>query len=252
MNGDKLATALAHLFGGKLATDLVGDFLKIRQDYATKTFERASPGKFVETLVQCLQQIATGAYDAKPDVDVFLNKKVENEAKLPEDLRVCAARIGRAMYTLRNKRNVAHKGDVDPNTMDLAFAHAASTWVVSELLRQSTGITAQQAADLIALVHTPVGTLVEEIAGTRIVLADVPVRSELLLLMHSHYPEPMSVKDALASLSRRGEKTVNNRLRELHNEKLAHGSAKDGYRLTQTGYAAAAVEVKRLSGQAAA
>jgi hypothetical protein len=253
VNGDKLATALADLVGPELAKDLVADFLKIRQDFATKTLERSSPGKFVETLVQCLQKISTGKFDAKPDVDGYLNKKVENETALPEDLRVCAARIGRAMYTLRNKRNVAHKGAVDPNTMDLAFAHAASSWVVAELLRQSSGIKAQEAADLIALVHTPVGTLVEEISGTRVVLADVSVRAELLLLLHSHYPEPLTIQNALRSLSRRAAGTVKNRLRDLHNEKLAQGNAKDGYRLTQTGFAAALVEVGHaMKAQAAA
>lgn len=243
MNGDKLASALASLVGLSLAKDLVSDFLKIRQDFSTKTFERSSPGKFVETLVQCLQQISTGKFDSKPDVDAYLNKHVENATSLPEDLRVCAARIGRSMYTLRNKRNVAHKGDVDPNTMDLAFAHAASSWIMSELLRQSSGLKAQEAADLIALVHAPVGALVEEIAGTKVVLADVSVRAELLLLLHSQYPEPLTQQEALKSLSRRAPGTVKNRLRDLHNEKLAHGSAKEGYRLTQSGFAQALVEV---------
>jgi hypothetical protein len=57
--------------------------------------------------------------DQKPNVDEYLNRKAELESKLPEDLRICAARIARAMYTLRNKRNVAHKGQMDPNTIDI-------------------------------------------------------------------------------------------------------------------------------------
>ena len=247
MNGDKLVAALSGLVGGDLANDLVADFLKIRQDFSTKTFERASPGKFVETFVQCLQFIAKGSYDAKPEVGAYLSKKVENESTLPEDLRICAARIANSMYTLRNKRNVAHKGAVDPNTMDLAFAHSASSWIMSELLRESTGISAQQAADLISLVHTPVGTLVEEIDGTRIVLADVSVRAELLLLLHSHYPETITTKEAVKSLSRRAEGTVKNRLRDLFNEKLVQGDGRAGYRLTQTGYSAALAEIRSAS-----
>lgn len=49
-----LVGALTPFVGAKLAADLVSDFLKIRRDYATGTLERASPGKFVETVVQCL------------------------------------------------------------------------------------------------------------------------------------------------------------------------------------------------------
>ena len=123
MDETRLVAALAGLIGRTLAAEIAADFVKIRQDYATKTFERSSPGKFVETFVQCLQQISRGSYDAKPNVDSYLNTVVENDPTLPDGLRVCAGRIARAMYTLRNKRNIAHKGEVDPNTFDLAYVH---------------------------------------------------------------------------------------------------------------------------------
>src|SRR5262249_51559347 len=104
----------------------------MREDAATKTLGRASPGKFVETLVQLLQFKARGSYDPVPKVDDYLHKQVENEASLPEGLRFCAARIARSMYTLRNKRNIAHKNEIDPNTFDLAFVHHASSWIMAE------------------------------------------------------------------------------------------------------------------------
>jgi hypothetical protein len=238
----RLTAALSPLIGVELASDLVSDFLKIRQDYSTRTLERATSGKFVETVVQCLQQIATGLHDARPTVDSYL-QRVENDAALPEQLRICVPRVARAIYTFRNKRNVAHKGEVDPNTIDLAFAHHGSAWILSELLRGATGLSMQEAGDLITLVQTPVGTLVEEIGGVPIVLADVSVRSELLILLHSRYPTALTQAQALKSLSRRSAGTVKNRLRDLHNEKLAQGSAKDGYRLTRSGYDEAVAEV---------
>jgi hypothetical protein len=46
----------------------------------------------------------------------------------------------------------------------------------------------QEAGALIELIQAPVGTLVEEIDGTRLVHADVPVRTEILILLYSHYP----------------------------------------------------------------
>jgi hypothetical protein len=135
MDASRLTSAVSRIVGSKLAGELVSEFIKIRQDLATKTLERASLGKFVETFVQCLQQIATGKYDIPPNVDAYLNKKVEYETNLPDDLRICAARIARAIYTLRNKRNILHKGQVDANSIDLAFAHHAAAWIMSELLR---------------------------------------------------------------------------------------------------------------------
>jgi hypothetical protein len=220
--------------------------VKIRCDCATHTLERAAPGKFVETFVQCLQYIDTGSFDAKPSVDDYLDKKVENTS-LPESLRICAARVARSMYTFRNKRNIAHKNDVDANIHDLAFAHQGAAWITAELLRHATGVSMQEAGMLIAMVQAPVGTLIEEIGDTRLVHADVPIKAELLILLHSHYPDAITVDSMLKSLSRRNAGTVRNRLRELHMEKLAHGDAKSGYRLTQTGHVAAVAEIKALA-----
>src|SRR5438876_12299460 len=101
MDEARLINALTKLLGSKLAGELVSHFIKIRQDFATRTFERASPGKFVETVVQCIQQVATGAYEPNPVVDYFLDQKVENLAALTDGLRICAPRVARALYTLR-------------------------------------------------------------------------------------------------------------------------------------------------------
>ena len=61
----RVAAALASLLGPDLARDLAADLVKLRLDLATRTLERAAPGKFVETFVQCLQYMATGKHDAK-------------------------------------------------------------------------------------------------------------------------------------------------------------------------------------------
>jgi hypothetical protein len=134
VDANRIAAALSNIIDPTLASEVVAHFIKIRQDFATKTLERASSGKFVETFVQCLQHIASGTYEQKPNVDDYLNRRAELEPKLPDDLRICAARIARAIYTLRNKRNVAHKGQIDPNTTDHAFAYHASAWIMAELL----------------------------------------------------------------------------------------------------------------------
>lgn len=246
MDEVRLACALSGLVGDQLAKELVSDFIKIRRDYATKTLERASPGKFVETFVQCLQQMAKGAFDCKPDVDKYLGVPVENETKLPDGLRICAARVARSIYTLRNKRNIAHKNEVDPNTCDLALVHQGAAWILAEMIRIASGITMEEAGALIALVQAPVGTLVEEIDGTRLVHADVSVQGEILILLHSHYPDRVLPRQVFQSMKARNEGSIRNKLSDLRIRKLIHGEAKTGYRLTQTGHAAAVAEIGAL------
>ena len=246
MNEARLAAALAGLVGPTLAVDLSADLVKIRRDCATRTLERTASGKFVETFVQCLQYINAGTYDKKPTVDKYLSNEVEH-TNLPDGLRICAARVARAVYTLRNKRNVAHKNDVDTNTHDLIFAHNGAAWISAELLRHATGVSMQEAGALIELVQAPVGALVEEIDGTRLVHADVSVRTELLILLHSYYPDTVSVETVIQDLSRRNGGSVRNRLRDLHAQKITHGDTKSGFRLTRTGHAAAVSEIEALS-----
>jgi hypothetical protein len=242
---ERLANALVGLVGNVLAEELASDFTKIRQDLATRTLERASPGKFVETFVQCLEQISAGSYSAKPDVDRYL-REVENDTKLPEGLRICAARIARSIYTLRNKRNIAHKSEVDPNSIDLRLCHDAARWIVSELIRHATGVTMQEAGAVIELVQVPVGALVEEIGDTRLVHANVSVRVELLILLQSHYPDPIPLSKIMKSLETRSASAVRGRIAELRKEKLVYGDPKDGYRLTQPGHRAAMQEIIEL------
>jgi hypothetical protein len=246
MNEARLAGSIEGLVGRSLAKLLVGQFIKVRQDYATKTLERASPGKFVEIFVQCLQQMATGAYEPKPNVDDYLLNRVERENALPEGLRVCAARIARSMYTLRNKRNIAHNNKVDPNTVDLAYAHQAAAWILAELIRNASGITMEEAGAVISLVQAPVGSLVEEIDGVWLVHADVTVSEEILILMHSIYPNRVALQDLLRSMRARSAAGVRNQLASLRTNKLIVGDAKTGYRLTQAGHAAATEVIRRL------
>jgi hypothetical protein len=156
-------------------------------------------------------------------------------------------RIARAVYTLRNKRNISHKGEVDPNTTDLAYIHQAAAWIMSELIRSATGITMEEAGTLIELVQAPVGTLIEDIDGVRLVHANgASVRTELLVLLRSRYPDRVPMEAILASLSHRGKASVQNRLGELRQDQLVHGDTKSGFRLTRPGYDEAEGEWHKL------
>lgn len=242
-----LSKSLEESVGPKLASELAADFIKIRRDYATRTLERATPGKFVETYVQCLQYMANGKYDEKPNVDKFLDKDAINLTSLPEGIRICGARTARVMYTLRNKRNIAHKNNVDPNSADLALLHQCAAWLTAELLRTSSGSSMEEAGRCIEQIQTPVGTLVEEIDGTRLVHAKLSVSDEILVLLHSHYPELMPVPDIIRSLFHWSDKSVRNSLRTLRTEKLIYGDSKTGYRLTSPGYTKAVQIIQCLS-----
>ena len=79
----------------------------------------------------------------------------------------------------------------------------------------------------------------------RLVHGNLDVKAELLILLHSHYPDAVPLAVAKASLSRRGPSTAGNKLRELEQAKFVHGDSKVGYRLTSAGFKAAVTEIQK-------
>jgi hypothetical protein len=234
----KLVAALSKSIPQQLAKDLVDDFLQLRQDVATATLGRSAGGKIIETTVQILEQLESGKYSAKPDIDKYL-LQVESKTGLDEGLRICAARLARSMYAIRSKRNILHKGNIDPNDYDQRLTLHAAEWLIAELLRLTQGLTMQEAGELIEMVNAPVGALVEDFPTRRLVLPELNIEEELLVLLHSHYPACVPEADIMSSLNRRNKGSVTNALRAMWRRKLAEGSKKEGYRLTQPGFNAA-------------
>jgi hypothetical protein len=232
----QLIGALSNGAPASLATDLTDEFLQMRQDLGTGTLGRSSVGKFVETLVQVLEHLDTGRHSAKPDVDEYL-RTLESKAKnLPDGLRIVSARVGRSMYTMRNKRNIAHKGEVDPNQFDLQYLIAGAQWILAELVRSVSGLPMQQAGALVEQVTAPVGGLVQDFGGRKLVLAKMSIPDEVLIVLHSHHPTEVTLTGLRASMDRRSPKRVQEASRKLWAAKEIEGSAEPGYRLTYSGF----------------
>lgn len=237
---DSIVDALTGDLPRELASDLVSEYLTIRNDASTKTLGRSSPGKFVEGYIQALQYIATGKFAEKPDVEKFLNQQVESLTNLDDGFRLCASRILRAMYTLRSKRNIIHKQTIDPNSYDLDFLHAGARWALAELFRNATSVTMSEAGRVIDLIHSPVGQLVEEVEGELLVHGKLSIRNKVLLTLQHRHPDPVMIADICSALSRNHEKSVKNAVAALWKDQLINGDVVKGYRLTAPGLRQAA------------
>lgn len=236
---DDLIQALTAKLPEKLAGELVDDFLTIRRDAAAGMAGRAAPGKFVESVAQALQYLATGTYDDHPAVDRILSA-TEGLVMLEDSLRVCTTRVARSMYTLRNKRGIVHKGEIDPNEYDLDFLHSAAQWVMAELVRSVSGCTLSQANVLVRQIRAPVGGIVEDFGDRKLVLVELPIRDEILVLLHSEYPNRIAQSRITASLDRSSTRPVFTALRSAWQHRLIQGSAESGYTLTHKGLREAA------------
>jgi hypothetical protein len=244
----QLIRALSNGIPASLATDLTDEYLQMRQDLATGTLGRSSVGKFVETLVQVLEHLDTGSHSKRLDVDEYLRTLESKAKKLPDGLRTVAARVGRSMYTMRNKRNIAHKGEVDPNRFDLEYLVGSAQWLLAELIRTISGLPMQQAGALVEQVTSPLGGLVQDFGNRRMVLADMGINDELLVVMHSYHPMPMTLAALRACMDRRQPNRVLEVVRALWKSKDLDGNVSTELRLTDRGYARATAVVKKHLG----
>jgi hypothetical protein len=236
MEKEELSLLLGNKLPKELVKDLVVSYLQLKSDVVTRTLERASPGKFVETVVQILQFLDCKTYEKSPKVDNYL-KNLENQAKnLSDDLRITLARVARAGYTLRNKRNIAHKGEVDPNIYDLNYLFSTTQWILSEIVRNVLSTDVTTANTLIEVIQIPVIPSVEDFGDRRVVLKTGTTLEELLVLLSSYYPEYTTITQIYKDLSRRPKSTVSHVISSAYDKRYIEGNKLKGYKLTRIGY----------------
>jgi len=194
----------------------------------------------VETVVQVLQALENrGNYEQQPSVDAYLRGLESRTSTLSDGLRICTSRLARAMYALRSKRSIVHKGMVDPSAYDLRLLYAGAQWMVAELLALTNDISGADAAMLVEQVQLPVSELVEAIDGRQIVHGNMTVREEALVVLMGNYPHPLSPADVVRSIDRRAPGSVRKVLGILWKDKLLHRAADKSIVLTERGLRAA-------------
>jgi hypothetical protein len=219
-----------------LAADIINAFLQIKSDLTTQTLERSAPGKFVETSVQILQFLDTAQFDKKPKVDDYLKNLESRSTNLPDDLRITLARVARASYTLRSKRGIAHKADVDPNIYDLRYLYAAAQWILSELIRQILSTHMSDAGKLIESIQIPVSLIVEDFGYKRLVLKAPTSQAELLILLLHYYPMSIPISQIRKDMDRRAPSTISNAIVLAYTQRLVEGNKQLGFKLTALGH----------------
>jgi hypothetical protein len=232
----EIITALTGYLDKTLASELVTYFIEIKQDASTSTLGRSSPGKYIETVVQCMQYLENGKWETKPNVDEYLRALENRPAIFDDGIRICMSRLARSIYCLRSKRNIIHKGMIDPNISDLKYIYSGSHWILAEFLRHSSNISMEEAGRLIAQVESPLCTIVEDFGAHRLVLANFSTREELLVLFHSIYPEQTNINFLYRSLTRKDKSTVRRALKLLWEDKFIENVSVSEYKLTQLGF----------------
>ncbi|RPA58537.1 hypothetical protein EF294_15320 [Gordonia oryzae] len=121
-------------------------------------------GRFSEAAFRILEWESKGSYTplgtTLSKVPTLVNQ-LESCTSSSDSIRFHIPRTLRAIYDIRNKRNIAHLADgIDPNTQDGTFVIGVLDWVMAELVRLFHSVEAAEAQRLIeALVSKEVPAL---------------------------------------------------------------------------------------------
>lgn len=239
MTPSELITELRKHLPKELATDLVNQFMSIRMDVATGTLERSAPGKFVETVVQILQYLASGSYNKSfkgGEIEDFLKNTEARQINLPQDLKIVLTRVARGMYSLRSKRGIVHKSSINPNIYDLRYLYSAAQWALSEITRHVLSTDVDTAGKIVEFIQVPASPIVEDFGDKRLVLRVGTAEEELLTLLLHYYPTPVLTSQLQRDMDRRAPSTVSNAITALYRRRLIEGNRQAGYKLTALGY----------------
>lgn len=236
---DELIQKLNTKLPNELVKDLVNSFIQLRTDVVTETLERSSPGKFVESLVQVLEYLDDNEYSVSPKVDNYLKSLESRPTNLSDDLKITLARVARAIYTLRNKRSIAHKGTIDPNIYDLRFLYSASQWILSEIVRHLVINDMVTAGNFIELIQVKVNPIVEDFGERKLVLQVVTAEQELLILLFHYFPEYVPQSQIQIDMNRRAKSTISNVISSSYKKRYIEGNKQKGFKLTTSGYSKA-------------
>ncbi|NKB89196.1 MAG: hypothetical protein GKS06_13345 [Acidobacteria bacterium] len=235
----RFVRVMSPVLPGVVAGGLAEEFVSLRFDAATGATNSSAGGRLVERFVQALQHLEEERFEERPDVDRYLRTLESRTARLTDDLRICGARVARALYAVRNKRDVVHVGPVDSSKSDLRYCLAAATWLMAELVRQCAGGSMDEAAAVVAEIERPVTGVIEQRGEKKLVLAGLPVAKEILVLLNSHYPDPVPRRQLHEWMGRTSPASVGKRLGELYNRRLVEEWGEDDSTLTEIGLAEA-------------
>jgi hypothetical protein len=179
-----------------LRQPLIDCYNEVCRNYAQSRWEPAelNGGKFSEVVYTIIEGTLTGNFASAPSKPQNFATACRALEAMPStsrpgdrSLRILIPRVLVALYEIRNNRGVGHVGgDVNPNHMDSTLVHAATSWVIAELIRVFHSLTTTEAQSLVdALVERKLPIIWDLGEIKRVLSTAHSAAEQTLLLLYS-------------------------------------------------------------------
>lgn len=216
--------ALNSKFPADVVDALMAAFREIENNYALRKWKASEldAGHFVEAARRIIEQSLFGSYvpigKKLPDFSDAELKRYE-QASGDESFRLLIPRALKAIYNIRNKRGVGHLGLVSPNEMDATYIVYTAKWVLAELVRLGSGLSAAETqAAVDAIVERDLGVLWKHEGIVRVMADGMVTREEVLILLYDRSPQ--TDEELRAAVEYKNETNFRKILSRLHTDRL--------------------------------
>ncbi len=184
----------------ELVTALQKEFQKIHQQYFLGKWEPAQldGGRFAEVVLRIVQHKDMGTYTP---IGAQLNRKsivgsATKNTTLLESLRFQIPALVELVMDFRNNRNSGHPGAIDVNEMDSAIVLNAANWIIAELIRLETQMSAADAQAEIKKVIERKVPIIEEVGGRlKCLNPKLKAKEKAMVFCYQKYPARVSLDD---------------------------------------------------------
>ncbi len=233
------------ILSSKIDSNLVEHLSKHYKDLKQKFFlgqykpSQLNCAKFVEVVLRILEYTTKGNYTPF-NKNVSLDNLAKELERLPKNkfsdsIRIHIPRTLRVIYDIRNKREVAHIGEMNPNLMDATFVVSASDWIMAEFIRLYFTDEPNVVQKIIESIVEKKVPIIEKFDNDLKVLnPNLSVADKILLILYKKHPNYVSTNNLKNWIKPKSSAHITTVLRQLDNDTKVYRKGKENI-LTRKG-----------------
>lgn len=218
------------VFGGSFGEEILFEFKKSKSAYwlGDKIKGLLHAARFSEVCIACLKQLSDPS--KKIDINKIQFEKFHmhlrnlSKASAKEEmLYLVIPEVLKAIYTIRNKKRVAHIKMTNADSIDFEFVITACNWVICQLIMIFVKISFEEAIALTNSVIERQMQFIEEFedGAMMIIKQGLKFKEELLLVLY-YFPRRMARQELNGILKPKNSSYISTYLNRLYKERLIH------------------------------
>jgi hypothetical protein len=222
----KIKGELANFFPAELIDSLIDSYVELSGNFVRGKLRpsEVEGGRFCESAIRALQYETTKTY-SPIGVTIDLDDEIEKLRNLPktdfhDSIRLHIPRTIRVIYDIRNKRDVAHLGEISPNLMDATLILNCCKWILAEFFRMKFKIPIAEAQGIIDGLVEKDTPIIQNFGGFPVILKpDMSVRNRIMILLYNEGPEGVKRQDLSSWIPSKMRKQIATNLSRLQHDR---------------------------------